>query len=780
MKRYWIILAAAAALCGCQRTETEAPAPVLDKGRVITVNTMEDTRSSIAPGLEGGYTFTWDQGDGLQLYEFVYENYGEATPDATWSDFFWSDALDQASPTASFTVNLNSTLANPNSGQYRYVGAFPIYFQSYWSAGEPDRYDGLWGDHPGAAGLAPHAVLSVDFPYQQYPKAGTFDPSADLLVSRPAVQDTRAEGSLNLSYTRLGAIVKVSLTGLAPEEKIISGYLLFGDSYKVNGKLEYDPEIGDARFEAGEAVSMSDYNPSTYMELWSLNSASAVQFTPDEVYADGDGRADIWLRLPAGQVSDSFSLRVWTCAYDEGYPSGDVHRYGKDVDLAALSRSLSFSNGRMTTFSVAAEEMPLPYIRLSYTYTDQEGDEQTDVSNQYGNLTIGDITRLPCDAGQVVLDVETNIDPTGLLTDADYYDWVDAAFDPATMKFTISYQAAPYKNGAYDTYRYANGIRLYSSEQGVESSATIYQQTRVFDEAGRTRKSMYVWYGGSASGTVSCNFDPVIDCPTAVEDSISWLVSREDGTCEVTFTAGQSNADAITVVPAYIRDPLYPDEKYMTVNIVRFPMLPDGDYYIAVENSWSGTLDNGKYPWFAAAVNPSNGNNVFAAQVAYDGDKNLDFANTEYVRAFTFQRIDGSTDYRISYKVADVPQYFSLGSTYASGSLYVVTNAGSPLVVDGRDLSRWDVQAFRKYGYVLNHAYENVENHTGTYGMFFNLRSRSEANYYVKTTNYNKDTYSWSIGRFSDFWYYAYSGNGEVKLINADTGAVFPQDRNDY
>lgn len=43
-------------------------------------------------------------------------------------------------------------------------------------------------------------------------------------------------------------IVKLTLTGLAAGEKVETGYLQFGNSFKVVGNVEYDPELGRVDF----------------------------------------------------------------------------------------------------------------------------------------------------------------------------------------------------------------------------------------------------------------------------------------------------------------------------------------------------------------------------------------------------------------------------------------------------------------------------------------------------------------------------------------------------
>ena len=748
MKRYCILaFVTIVAIVACNKEkdvvlpEDASPVSILSEGRVIRVDAVE-TRSAIAAKPEGGYGFTWQQYDAIRLFEFVYENFGSEESDARDLDWFYSSGLEEDAPSASFSVNLNTTLTAPEGAKYRYVGVYPSEYPDFWgywteeSAGYND-YSEIWPDSECPFN---HPVFYTDFPYKQYPAASSFDPRADLMVSKALVLDDRAENSIALQFARVGAIVKMTLTGLPVGEKLESGYLLFGDSYQVCNKVEYDPELEMVRLVPGEEVMVGkDWWEPEY--LFGFVSARAVEFNPTDLYVGQDGKAEIWLRLPAGQVTDSFFVRVWTCS-DQNDPDlelvpGERHSFGKSVDLTSTGKTLTFADGRMTTFSVSTQEIVDPYITLSYHYTDDEGVEQVAVSEN-GSINVGcyGAYLLPA-GGSVVLDVETNADPSDIIFE-DYSDWADCSFDPATMKLTITYDACT----DYANYMVSNrGSYIYmglSSFEGAKIQMNINQLKPYFSDSG-SRKCVLTWHGGTVTGLIKCNAEPVIECPDDQNGTVSWEAVKTGSGYEVTFTVGPNETGQLDVLEAFIRDAVSPASKYVKVNLIRFPMISEGTYYILTQNAYSGTTP---YPWFAACASDAS-TAIYPAQVALDGNGNLDFEHTDDLRAFTFTRIEGSEDYRISCMIGGTRYYLYLGRTRTTNpyTIYADLTPSVPKYdATGKDLSRWDILSLDDRVAILNHAHADMENHTNSYSLHFNLGSTTTL--YLAQPAYAQITYN--------------------------------------
>ena len=704
-RKFLILLAAAAALCSCMKEDLvpDKEKNVISEGRVISVVAEDATKTAIGPKQGGGYAFTWKKNDAIKLFELVYENYGSGSSNAQAMDWFPSAGLGGDAQSASFSVDLNSTLMVPEGAKYRYVATYPYdcysEFYSYFTEEDSDGYDAVWPDSEIAFN---HAVMYTNFPYQQFPTATSFDPQADLMVSQQKVLDNRADGTMQMRFARVGAIVKMTLSGLPAGEKVETGYLLFGNSFKVNSRVEYDVELGEVRYTPGLEVLVGKESwESGYR--FGFYSNSAVEINPTELYVDNEGHADLWLRLPAGVVNDSFSVRVWTRAYDQGNP-GDWHSFGKSVDLAAASRTLAFENGRLTTFSVATAVMEDPYLRLSYSYTDDEGNPQTEVSDN-GYISVGKYgAYLNPNGGTVVLDVETNADPSDFTVVNDYSDWADCSFNPETMKLTVTYDAST----EYTNYMVSNRESyIYvglTSFDGATVQMSINQLKRYFADSG-TKKSILTWHGGSVTGLIRCNSEPVIECPEDTENAVSWTTEKTETGYNVTFTLTPNESASLSALAAYIRDEANPSTKYVQVNLLRYPKVPDGTYYVVTQNTHNGTPNH----WYGFGANIENNSNVFAVDVNLIGD-NPDYGNTDYLLPLTFTRIDGQDSYRITCEIAGETYYLSFGSQRLSGQYYLTLNPIIPLNEGGKDLSRWDVVSLGSEIAILNHAYAEGNN----------------------------------------------------------------------
>ena len=778
-RRIVLLLAAAAALCACRKEELvpETGRILTAEGRVITVHAAEDTKTAVEAGQGGGYTFTWNQNDAIRLFEAVYENYGSGQAKAADIDFFFSDGVAQDAPTASFAVDLNSVLAAPEGAKYRYVATYPsdLYYDYYWTGdGEPrNDYESVWPDSECAFN---HPVLYAEFPYAQHPVAGSFDPLADLMVSRQAVLDARAAGSLQLRFARVGALVKMHLTGLAAGEKVETGYLLFGDSYKVRSKVEYDPELSAVRFVPGDEVLIGKETYETDYRF-GFNSASAVAIDPTDVYVAGDGSVDLWLRLPEGVADDSFSVRVWTRAYEldeyQYLSPGAWHSFGKSVDLASAGRSLRFENGRLTTFSVATQVMEDPYLRLSGSFTDAYGGVH-DIDSSDGHISVGKYEEyLAATGGTVVLDVETNADPADVVI-SNYSNWVDAVFDSATMKLTLTYNPCTEYTNYMVSSREATLYAELTSFAGATVQIGVNQLKPYFADSG-TRKSILTWHGGSVTGLVRCNTAPVIECPEDGEHAVvSWVSEKTETGYNVTFTAVPNESGALSAMEVFIRDAVSPSTKYVQVNLLRYPKVADGAYYILTQNTHNGT----PYHWFGVGADLSVANpNAFACDVTLDGGNNPDVEHTDNLIPFTFTRIEGEEEYRITCKRGDITYYLSYGSQRQSGQYYLTLNPSVPLTADnGRDASKWDVVSLGAEIAIRNHVYPETP-----YVVHYKLDDPSVYLRRASSIEITDNQGSYGTSYFSKATTWADSWNGQaelpcnVRLYDADTATYLPQ-----
>ena len=779
MKKIFMIILTVVALSSCEQTASEMlPEPsteaVASKGRQVTVSTEVQTKTAITPKNNGGYSLSWKTTDAIRLFEMVYENYGSSENNATDVDWFNSAGLEDDSSSASFTVDLNTTLTAPDGAKYRYVAAYPSEypdFYSYWSAS--DDYNDVWPDSECAFN---HLVLYTYFPYQQSPLSTSFDPHADLMVSSQKILDARADGNIQLNFARIGAIVKVHLTGLAAGEKVETGYVLFGDSFNVYSTVEYDVELGEVRYapimyptHVGKDPWDSDYR-------FGFESNSAVEINPDDLYVDENGNVDIWLRLPAGKVTDSFSIRVWTRPYQNMVP-GEWHSFGKSVDLASLSRSLTFEDGRMTTFSVATDVMEDPYLRLSCSYTDAYGNEQNEVTED-GYISVGKYgAYLSPTGGTVILDVETNTDPSDIVIN-NYCSWADASFNPETMKLTLTYNPCmEYSN--YMVSNRENNIYVELSSSAAASVQINVNQLKPYFADSGTRKSILTWHGGSVTGSIRCNSEPLIECPDDTEHlAVNWVSEKTDTGYNVTFTLAPNETSSLSALTAYVRDPISPETKYVKVNLLRYPMIADGSYYILTQNTHNGT----PYHWYGVGADLFSDNlNVFTCDISFDAESALDFEHTDYLIPFTFTRIEGEEEYRITCKRGDITYYLSFGSQRQNGQYYITLKPSAPLTLDnGKDASKWDIVSLGSAIAIRNHAYAETPE-TAPYILHYNLDGPSvylrRASSIEITDNQGSygTTYFCRATTWADSWNAQTELTCNVRLYDISTGTYFPQ-----
>lgn len=271
------------------------------------------------------YHSKWVSGDRIQVLEVIYDNYGSDG----FASYYTSVPLEgkgQTFDTANFSVTLD---AGHTGGDYHYIGVYPPYAlvgTIGWSGENEVAWANNWGV---GVGLIPaHITLELEIPNHQSPSADCFDTNADVLVSQ-MVTVAEQPASMSLHFARVGTIVCITLKNLPAGERVKEGRFSFGDSWTGIYRFEYDPVL----------QKRGVFEKST----------GFIDFAPSEVYVDGDGHAQIWLRTLSGTLTDYFSLSVTT---NDGK---DDHFWEKSVNLADLKREMVFAEGGVTTFGVNLE-----------------------------------------------------------------------------------------------------------------------------------------------------------------------------------------------------------------------------------------------------------------------------------------------------------------------------------------------------------------------------------------------------------------------------------------
>lgn len=323
MKRYIYFAAALLMLASCAKEKDVKP-----ERTDITVNAdLSGTKTAVSYA-EGLYSFTWQAGDAIVLYEYVAETRAiDARP---------SDQLQAPSATGSFSVR-NLSLTKETEQAFHYVAVYPA---SSGATVDPDEWYG--------SGTDACPVIRVTIPSQQHlPSLGTFDPAADVMVSLPEACMERPE-TFSAAFSRVGGLLKIHFTGLPTEGSSIC---------LANGSLSVDENAcqlaGTYRYIPEEHAL--DLVPATE------GGASAIFFTGGTNCPVVGGEADVYLRCGSGDITGTVTVDLNVDV------DGTNHEFIKRFFLSGQpGEFIPVHNGEITLVTVAMEEV-LPY---AYSFTD--------------------------------------------------------------------------------------------------------------------------------------------------------------------------------------------------------------------------------------------------------------------------------------------------------------------------------------------------------------------------------------------------------------------------
>ena len=521
-----------------------------------------------------------------------------------------------------------------------------------------------------------HPVIGLQFPTVQCPTATSFDPDTDILVSKVTALESRADGNIDLYYARVGGVVKMTLTGLPANACFQYATLSVDADFPIMGPFEYDVELEEVRaympssgcLPEGGAVVVPPVEGGGAVIGPGGGMITPLRIQPQDVYADAEGKADIWLRLPAGKMD-----------YDPANDSyGAVHSYVKNVDLASLGKSITFANGKMTVFSVAMEKAP--ELTLSYTYIDSQGQEQT--SSSTSGLSVDPY--FSPDAGTLTIDVDYTGDISDVTINDSYCDWATASFDPATRKITLQYEANPKYETSYSS-AYGIGTRYGSIEVNagaISQYVYISQYKRDFRNVGQTWTAYMPWFGGEDSSELVCNFTPEVTCD---DPSVSWTLERFQNQnslwcTRINVTAAPLEVtDRVVDADIVISDPLN-SSKSLTIRIKRFKKLAPGKYWVISKNedSWHSVIAqrsvDGEEVITSHTFSLETSEQPAAAKMLTPNSQGL------LATLFNFEPIEGSNKYRIYVSFGldsegkEIKRYLRKGSNMSDLNQFITHN----------------------------------------------------------------------------------------------------------
>ena len=331
-----IIALAAMAICSCQKDGFTSPDGE-KKTHTVRVNASDlETKTGIV-AVAGGYLSEWQKDDYITLYE---HNTSDEFNDVSQYD---SDALkseDILDGKAAFTVELET--AETSEDKYVYMASYGPWAYAYLNSWE-DAEDYIykeWSEMFGHTGeyITPHFLIETEFMQYQNPSADSFDPYADLMVSKPIETTGQLEGEVSLRFARLGTIVKITLEDLEEYEgmSVTRAEFVVGNSFSKSMSIVYD-------YVLEKYVHREMMEPSSDM-MPGYNARFEIK--PQETVINEDGTADIWIRTYAGKLTDEFSIDLFIESEE-----GEIYLRRK-VDLTKERRMIEFPEGGMTIFSV--------------------------------------------------------------------------------------------------------------------------------------------------------------------------------------------------------------------------------------------------------------------------------------------------------------------------------------------------------------------------------------------------------------------------------------------
>ncbi len=191
-----------------------------------------------------------------------------------------------------------------------------------------DTYYNYYALYPNSSYVADNTVIEsfkVELPSTQAPTATSFGPAADILVSKPIIDQTNQPKELNLQFARVVAIGKMAITNLNSDENVQKvTFTATGKTVTGRSKINMTDASGAEYGYSGQGVDnvVLDYSDK---EIAATNGMTAY-FT-------------CWpFKLVAG---DTFSVEVET----------ENYTFTKNIKLAE-DKSLAFKVGEASGFSV--------------------------------------------------------------------------------------------------------------------------------------------------------------------------------------------------------------------------------------------------------------------------------------------------------------------------------------------------------------------------------------------------------------------------------------------
>ena len=510
MKKIIFALSAVALMVGCANEPVETPIE-LEKTTTVTVEVTPEQQTRTYT--EGNKIYWNATGEQLNIIYFADES-TTRRQSATHADYTLVDNK------ATFTADLE-----PTAGAATYtLGAFyPYAYKSTTSS------------------------ISLTVPQEQTPSATSYDPKADILVSKNPVVTNGLPDKLTFEFARLVAFAKMTIKGIPAGDKIEK--VVFSSSAKPAGAVEFKVH------EQGTLDNAEWYNNYEDITL-KLGGREAT------------GEDTVWfVTVPTDLSGTNFTVEVTT----------DKNIYTKTVDLS--DKTLNFERANIAQFSVSGltvVEKPKAYKLLTDAKELTVGDTFVICTKKAASSTAKLLSTV-ADGGALKF--------TSSMTVTDALEIVEVPADAAVMTVeagveagTIACKAAEgYLYGNYDSENWSSKL-YFKDTKDAEASwqfslgdagfATLYNEThgRYLNNSYGTKFNFagsqgtyyyYIYYmDGEGSGEtpdvpeVTPLATPVVSA-TASGNTITATWAAIDGAKDYTVTCGTNNKTVTTTTATF-------------------------------------------------------------------------------------------------------------------------------------------------------------------------------------------------------------------------------------
>ncbi|MBQ5932005.1 MAG: hypothetical protein IIX00_07070 [Tidjanibacter sp.] len=394
---------------------------------------------------------------------------------------------------------------------YNYIAVYP--FDNFVSQAVADNY------------------IRASVPAKQALTVGTFDPKADLLISKP-INNVDAMGNndvVSMEFARVASIAKMTLKGIEDGEKIKSVTFIWG-AEKNDSANEGNRFVGKYEFNFEGNVTKAAFEGQNYVELTTATGISAIK-----------AGTDIYFTCLPGAYSGSYTIEVIT----------DKATYKKSAELAD-EKALNFTSGNVLSFGLAFGESHREEIKVTGYYR-KVTSTLADFSGEYlivyegGNVAFdGSLTTLDATSNTINVTIDDNaIEATDVVKKSVFT--IAKVSDGYTIKSASGYYIGrtATSNGltSNTSTTYTNSITI--SNDGNATITSSGGPTLKFNNASDQKRFRYFKSGQQAVQLYKLEGEipeplPALETPTVTatasgnEIAVSWNAISGAGTYTVT------------------------------------------------------------------------------------------------------------------------------------------------------------------------------------------------------------------------------------------------------